>query len=55
VSINDTAVFAAASIVAALQTIAASDAHTFKIVFAPDCYIPVANRHLEQPLHLSVD
>ncbi len=54
-SINDTAVFTAASIVAALQTIAASDGHTFKIVFAPDRYIPVANRHLEQPLHLSVD
>jgi hypothetical protein len=55
VSINDVAVFTAASIVAALQTVAASDAHTFTIVFAPDRYIPVADRHLDQPLHLSVD
>jgi hypothetical protein len=55
VSINDVAVFTAASIVAALQTIAASDDQTFKIVFAPDRYIPVADRHLEQPIHLSVD
>jgi hypothetical protein len=54
-SINDVAVFTAVSIVAALQTIAASDDRTFKIVFAPDRYIPVADCHLEQPIHLSVD
>ncbi len=55
VSINDVAVFTAASVVAALQTIATSDERTFKIVFAPDRYIPVADRHLDQPIHLSVD
>jgi hypothetical protein len=55
VSINDVAVFTAASIIAALQAIAASDERTFKIVFAPDRYIPVADRHLDQPIHLSVD
>jgi hypothetical protein len=52
VSINDIAVFTAAAIVTALQAVAASDERTFKIVFAP---VPVADRHLNQPLHLSVD
>ena len=55
VSINDVAVFTAASILDALRAAAASDEQSFKIVFAPDRYIPVADRHLDQPLHLSVD
>ena len=55
VSINDVAVFTAASILDALHVAAASDAPSFKIVFAPDQYIPVTDRHLDQPLHLSVD
>ncbi|KAI2506527.1 hypothetical protein MHU86_7937 [Fragilaria crotonensis] len=53
VSINDVAVFIAASILDALRAAAASDEQTFKIVFAPDRYIPVADRHLDQPIHLS--
>ena len=55
VFVNDIAVFAAASIVTALYTVAASDEQSFTIVFAPERYIPVADRHLEQPLHLSVE
>ncbi|KAI2495082.1 hypothetical protein MHU86_19437 [Fragilaria crotonensis] len=55
VSINDVAVFTAASITAALETVATSDERSFKIVFAPDRYIPVVDRHLDQPLHLSID
>ena len=55
VSINDVAVFTAASILDALRAAATSDEHTFKIVFAPDRYIPVADRHLDQPIHLSVE
>ena len=55
VSINDIAVFTAESIVTALQNVAASDERSFKIVFAPERYVPVADRHLEQPLHLSVE
>ena len=55
VSINDVAVFTAASILDALRAAAASDEQTFKIVFAPDRYIPVADRHLDQPIHLSVE
>jgi hypothetical protein len=55
VSINDIAVFTAASIVEALHAAATSDASSVKIVFAPDRYIPVADRHLSQPLHLSVE
>jgi hypothetical protein len=47
VSINDVAVFTAASILDALRAAATSDEHTFKIVFAPDRYIPVADRHLD--------
>ena len=55
VSINGVAVFTATSILDALHAIATSDAQSFQIVFAPDRYIPVATRHLDQPLHLSVD
>ena len=55
VSINDTPVFTAASILDALHAAATSEDQVCKIVFAPDRYIPVADRHLEQPLHLSVD
>ncbi|KAI2502403.1 hypothetical protein MHU86_12060 [Fragilaria crotonensis] len=55
VSINDVAVFTAASILEALQAAATSEEQSFKIVFAPDRYIPVVDRHLDQPLHLSVD
>ncbi|KAI2511652.1 Retrotransposon gag protein [Fragilaria crotonensis] len=55
VSINDVAVFTAASILDALRVVAASDEQTFKIVFAPDRYIPVVDRHLDQPIHLSVE
>jgi Reverse transcriptase (RNA-dependent DNA polymerase) len=55
VSINDVSVFTAASILEALRAAAASDTPSFKIVFAPDRYIPIADRHLDQPLHLSVD
>ncbi|KAI2514205.1 retrotransposon [Fragilaria crotonensis] len=47
--------FTAASITAALETVATSDERSFKIVFAPDRYIPVVDRHLDQPLHLSID
>ncbi|KAI2490688.1 Reverse transcriptase (RNA-dependent DNA polymerase) [Fragilaria crotonensis] len=39
----------------ALQAAATSEEQSFKIVFAPDRYIPVVDRHLDQPLHLSVD
>jgi hypothetical protein len=55
VSVNNVAVFTAASIVTALQNVAASDEQSFAIIFAPEGYIPVADRHLEQPLHLSVE
>ncbi|MFY8200141.1 MAG: hypothetical protein ACOVLE_05695, partial [Pirellula staleyi] len=55
VSINTVAVFTSASILDALRTAATSGEPSFTIVFAPDRYIPVADRHLEQPLHLSVD
>ena len=55
VSINDVTVFTAESILDALRAAAASDAPSFKIVFAPDRYIPIADRHLEHPLHLTVD
>jgi hypothetical protein len=48
-------VFTAASILDALRAAATSDDPSFKIVFAPDRYIPVADRHLDQPLHLTVD
>ena len=55
VSVNDTPVFNADSATAALTNIAASDDTTFKLVFAPDRYIPVADRRSDSPLHLSVD
>jgi hypothetical protein len=55
VSVNDVAVFTAASILDALRAAATSDDPSFKIVFAPDRYIPVADRHLDQPLRLTVD
>jgi hypothetical protein len=55
VSIKGVAVFTAAYILDALRTAATSGTPSFQIVFAPDRYIPVADRHLEQPLHLSVD
>jgi hypothetical protein len=55
VSINDVAVFTADSIVTALQNVATSDERSFKIVFAPERYVPVADCYLEQPLHLSVE
>ena len=55
VSVNNVTVFTAASIIDALHTAAVSDKPYFKIVFAPDRYVPVADRHLNQPLHLSID
>ena len=54
-SVNNVAVFTAASILDALCAAATSDDPPFKIVFAPDRYIPVADLHLDQPLHLTVD
>ena len=55
VSINDQPVFTAESAISALTTVASSDAISFRIVFAPDRYIPVASRRKESPIHLSVD
>jgi hypothetical protein len=55
VSVNNVAVFTAESIITALQTVVASDEQSFTIVFAPERYVPVADRHLEHPLHLSVE
>ncbi|KAI2501346.1 retrotransposon [Fragilaria crotonensis] len=55
VSVNDTPVFSCDSIVTALMSVAASDAPSVTIVFAPDRYIPVHNRPRDDPIHLSVD
>jgi hypothetical protein len=55
VSGNGTAVFSAEEIKTALHTASTSDDWTFEIVFAPNRYIPVAERHHDQPLHLSVE
>jgi GAG-pre-integrase domain len=55
VSVNDVPIFTAESAIAALQTVASSDAPTFRIVFAPDRYVPVSERRHAAPLHLSVD
>ncbi|KAI2505530.1 hypothetical protein MHU86_8866 [Fragilaria crotonensis] len=55
VSINDQPVFTAQSAIDALAVVASSDAENFRIVFAPDRYIPVTDRSTESPLHLSVD
>ena len=55
VSINDDPVFTAESAINALQAIASSDDKSFRIVFAPDRYIPVAKRRADSPLQLSVD
>jgi hypothetical protein len=55
VSINDTPTFTAASAILALQSAASSDEQSFRIVFAPDRYIPVSDRRHASPLHLSVD
>ncbi|KAI2509735.1 hypothetical protein MHU86_4717 [Fragilaria crotonensis] len=55
VSIDGISVFSCESIVLALTGVAASDAASFTIVFAPDRYIPVSARPNDSPLHLSVD
>lgn len=55
VSINDIPIFTSESAVSALKTVAASDDTSFRIVFAPDRYIPVANQRHDNPIHLSVD
>ena len=55
VSVNDVAVFTAASILDAPGTAATSDDPSFNIVFTPDRYFPVVDRHLDQPMHLTVD
>ena len=56
VSINDQPIFTTEyAITALLQAIAASDAMSFSIIFAPDRYIPVADRRTNAPLNLSVD
>ena len=55
VSVNDTPTFTAASAVSALQSVASSDEQSFRIVFAPDRYIPISDRRHASPLHLSVD
>jgi hypothetical protein len=55
VSVDGLAVFTCASILAALAAVAASDATSFTIVFAPERYIPVHSRPNDSPLHLSVD
>ena len=55
VSVDDTPVFTCDSIMAALTTVAASDALSFTIVFAPERYIPVHARPHDNPIHLSVD
>lgn len=39
----------------ALSTVASSNAATCIVVFAPDCYIPVADRRQNSQIHLSVD
>ena len=55
VSVNDVPTFTAASALSALSSVATSDAVSFKIVLAPDRYIPIANRRHNSPIHLSVD
>ena len=55
VSVNDHPVFTADSALAVLSTIVASDDVSFKIVLAPDRYIPIADRRHNSPVHLSVD
>ena len=55
VSVNDVAVFTAASILDVLRAAATSDNPLFKIFFDPDRFIPVTDRHLDQSLHLTVD
>jgi GAG-pre-integrase domain len=55
VSINDTPIFTAESALSALTAVASSDDVSFKIVFAPDRYIPIATRRQNSPIHLSVD
>ena len=53
VSIKDIPTFTEASTTSILRNIASSDAKDFRIVFAPDRYIPVTDN--DSPLHLSVD
>ena len=55
VSVNDHPVFTAEAAIAALTTAAASDLPSFRIVFAPDRYLPVSSRRQDSPIHLSVD
>lgn len=55
VSINKNPVFTAESAITALQALATSDDKSFRIVFAPDRFIPVFERRADSPLHLSVD
>jgi hypothetical protein len=55
VSVNGSSVFTSNSIVDALHTVVASDSTSFRIVFDPDRYTPIAERRPEPPLHLSVD
>ena len=55
VSVNHAPTFTAASANSALQSVASSDEQSFRIVLAPDRYIPVADRQNASPLLLSVD
>jgi Reverse transcriptase (RNA-dependent DNA polymerase)/GAG-pre-integrase domain len=55
VSVNDAPIFTAESAVLALSAAASTDNTSFRIVFAPDRYIPVSNRRQNSPIHLSVD
>jgi hypothetical protein len=55
VSVDGVPVFSCDSVLAALTTVATSDAASFTIVFAPDRYITVTSRPNDSPLHLSVD
>jgi hypothetical protein len=50
VSVDGLAVFTCASILAALTAVAASDATSFTIVFAPERYIPVHSRPNDSPI-----
>ena len=55
VSVDGISVFSCESIVLVLTSVAASNAASFTIVFAPDRYIPVNARPNDSPLHLSVN
>ena len=55
VSVNNTPIFTAESAISTLSTVASYDDTSFRIVFAPDRYIPVADRRLDSPINLSVN